>query len=167
MLLSCSVHGGICFKEILLKTIYPIVKIIILTTLSSIKVLLRYSFFITHHEVLTLYGFSPKDGSFKPIQKGNLRTMLNYLCDVPSGKQETESDLRSLRKSSIDHDNMKENSLKSSASDSHTTKKENEVVNNQFEFLNSETRNKKNCEASVRLVLERSKIVDLVFLFYL
>lgn len=93
--------------------------------------------------------------------------MLNYLCDVPSGKLEGETDLRSLRKSSIDHDSMKENSLRSSASDAHISKKENEIVNNQFEFLNSETRNKKNCETSVRLVLERSKIVDLLFLFYL
>lgn len=49
LLLSYSVLGGICFKGTLLKIICHIAKIIILTTLSSIKVLQRYSLFILYH----------------------------------------------------------------------------------------------------------------------
>ncbi len=96
-----------------------------------------------------------KDDNFLVVETGNIQSILSWLTAVASGKSDSENDNRT-RKLSADLD-LKDSSIRSS-SDIRPPRKDSEI-SDQFEFLNSETRNKENCEKSVRVVLERSKIV--------
>ena len=96
-----------------------------------------------------------KDDNFHVVNTGNIQSILSWLTAVASGKTDSENDNRT-RKLSADLD-LKDSSIRSS-SDIRPPRKDSEI-SDQFEFLNSETRNKKNWESSVRCVLLRSKIV--------
>ena len=96
-----------------------------------------------------------KDDNFHVVNTGNIQSILSWLMAVASGRTDSENDNRT-RKLSADLD-LKDSSIRSS-SDIRPPRKDSEITD-QFEFLNSETRDKKNCEKSVRVVLERSKIV--------
>lgn len=90
-----------------------------------------------------LYKYSVKEGSFIAEKTGDMLTLLGVI-----GRPAVKSEAESVRKLSFDYGMGRTVT----------------VVTGQdpFEFLNSETRNKKNCEGIVRSVLLKAKFVSLL-----
>ena len=84
-----------------------------------------------------------KEDSFILEKTGDIATVLSLIASFEI-KNEQTSEPKSQRELSYDCDSI------------NTTQPKEE---DQFEFLNSETRNKKNCEGTVRAVLQKSNIV--------
>ena len=94
---------------------------------------------------MELYKYSSKEGSFNLEKSGDMQTVLSVI-----GRPPVKSEGESARKLSFEYE-VGKNGLAGTVS----------VVTgqDQFEFLNLETRNKKNCEGTVRSVLQKTKFV--------
>lgn len=85
-----------------------------------------------------------KEDSFILEKTGDIAMVLSLIASFGI-KNEQASEPKSQRKVSYDYDAV-----------INTTQ---QMEEDPFEFLNSETRNKKNCEGTVRAVLQKSNIV--------